>query len=250
MNTLDTALDSLSRAELSPAEVQDSQRKLDAVIAQAPRRPAKRRAAGWLAATASALATVAAFIWLPLTSTQALAFADVQKNFREFDTLRFEFEQRMDGKVLVKGRVSLLANGSVRTEVGDDVVVIVNSVEKRVLTLIESGRIAMVTPLDQAPSSDDSMKWLQEVRDFQGAAVAVPEGRTIRGQHAQGWRLTTGHGEIVLWANDAGLPLEMQIDQGAKIDMDFRFEMNVAVPADLFSTQVPAGYALQAPDRD
>lgn len=250
MNTLDNVLDSLSRAELSAAEVQDSQRKLDAVLAKAPRRPAKRHTAGWLAATASALATVAAFIWLPLTSTQALAFADVQKNFREFDTLRFEFEQRMDGKVLVKGRVSLLANGSVRTEVGEDVVVIVNSVEKRVLTLIESGRIAMVTPLDEAPKSDDSMKWLQEVRDFQGAAVAIPESRWIRGQRAQGWRLATGQNEIVLWANEAGMPLEMQIDQGVKIDMDFRFEMNVAMPAALFSTEVPAGYRLQAPDED
>jgi hypothetical protein len=191
MNTLDNVLDSLSRAELSPAEVLDSQRKLDAVIGKAPRRPAKRRAAGWLAATASAVATVAAFVWLPLTSTQALAFADVQKNFREFDTLRFEFEQRVEGNVLTKGRVSLLANGSVRTEVGDDVVVIVNSVEKRVMTLIKSGRIAMVTPLDEAPKSDDSMKWLQEIRDFQGAAVAISESRWIRGQRAQGWKLAT-----------------------------------------------------------
>lgn len=250
MNTLDTVLDSLSRAELSPVEVQDSQRKLDAVIAKAPRRPVRRRAARWLAASASALATIAAFIWLPLTSTQALAFADVQKNFREFDTMRFEFEQRMDGNVLVKGRVSLLANGSVRTEVGEDVVVIVNSVEKRVLTLIESGRIAMVTPINEAPKSDDSMKWLQEVRDFQGHAVAMPEARTIRGQRAQGWKLTTEHGEIVLWANEAGLPLEMQIDQGVKIDMDFRFEMNVAMPSELFSTKVPAGYTNQSPDED
>lgn len=249
MNMLDTALESLSRAELPAAEVQDSQRKLDALLARAPRRPAKRRA-GWLAASASALTTVAAFVWLPLTSTQALAFADVQKNFREFDTLRFEFEQRMEGNLLVKGRVSLLANGSVRTEVGDDVVVVVNATEKRVLTLIESGRIAMVTPLDEAPKSDDSLKWLQEVRDFQGAAVAIPERRTIRGQRAQGWRLQAGQSEIVLWANEAGLPLEMQIDQGVKIDMSFRLEMNVAMPAELFSTEVPAGYALQSPDED
>jgi len=250
MNQLDTLIDSLSRAELSGAEVQDAQRKLDAVIANAPRRPAKRRVTGWLAATASAFATIAALVWLPLASTPALAFADVQKHFKEFDTLRFEFEQRMDGQVLVKGRVSLLANGAVRTEVGDDVVVIVNPVERRVLTLIESGRIAMVTPLEGTPTKDDSMKWLEEVRDFQGAAVALPEERLIRGQRAQGWRLATAQGEIVLWANEAGLPLEMQIDQGVKIDMDFRFEMNVPMAKEVFSTEVPAGYELQSPDGD
>ena len=72
----------------------------------------------------------------------------------------------------------------------------------------------------------------------------------IRGQRAQGWKLPTGHGEIVLWANEAGLPLEMQIDQGVKIDMSFRFEMNVAMPASTFSTEVPAGYTLQAPDAE
>jgi outer membrane lipoprotein-sorting protein len=250
MNTLDNVLDSLSRAELPAEQVQDSQRKLDAVIASAPRRPAKRRVAGWLAATASALAAVTAFVWLPLTPTPALAFAEVQKHFQNFDTLRFEFEQRMDGELLVKGRVSLLANGAVRTEVGDEVIVIVNPVEKRVLTLLEDGRIAMVTPLEGAPKADDSMKWLQEIRDFQGAAVAIPETRRIRGQRAHGWKLQTGQNEIVLWANDAGLPLEMQIDQDVKIDMEFRFEMNVAMPAGHFSTDVPAGYELQAADEE
>jgi hypothetical protein len=138
----------------------------------------------------------------------------------------------------------------VRTEVGEDVVVVVNPVEKQVLTLIESGRIAMVTPLEGTPTKNDSMKWLQEVRDFQGTAVAMPESRMIRGQRAYGWRLPVGEGDVVLWANEAGLPLEMQIDQGVKIDMSFRFEVNVQMPEASFSTEVPAGYELQTPDGD
>jgi hypothetical protein len=250
MNSLDNTLDSLARAELPAAEVRDAQRKLEAALDAAPRRPARRRVAGWFAATASTMAALAAFIWLPLTSTPALAFADVQRNLRDFDTLRFEFEQHMDGQLLVKGRVSLLANGAVRTEVGEDVVVVVNPVEKQVLTLIESGRIAMVTPLEGTPTKNDSMKWLQEVRDFQGTAVAMPESRMIRGQRAYGWRLPVGEGDVVLWANEAGLPLEMQIDQGVKIDMSFRFEVNVQMPEASFSTEVPAGYELQTPDGD
>jgi hypothetical protein len=250
MNTLDKTLDSLSRAELPSSEVQESQRKLDAVIAGAPRRPAKRRAAGWFAATASAMAALAAVVWLPLVSTPALAFADVQKALRDFKTLRFEFEQHMDGQLIVKGRVSLLANGAVRTEVGEDVVVVVNPLEKQVLTLIESGRIAMVTPLEGTPTKDDSMKWLQEVRDFQGTAVAMPEARVIRGQRAHGWKLPVGEGEVVLWANEAGLPLEMQIDQGVKIQMSFKFEVNVEMANELFSTEVPAGYERQEPDEE
>lgn len=250
MNALDTTLDSLSRAELPAADVQDAQRKLEAAIASAPRRPAKRRVTGWFTVTASAMAAIAAVVWLPLTSTQALAFADVQKHFRQFDTMRFEFEQRMEGNVIVSGRVSMLPNGAVRTEVGKDVVVVVNPVEKRVLTLIEAGRIAMVMPLEGTPKPDDSMKWLQEVRDFQGTAVPVAESRVIRGERARGWRLPVGEGEVVLWANEAGLPLEMQIDQGVKIDMSFKFEMNVAMAQELFSTAIPAGYEVQEPDEE
>jgi hypothetical protein len=52
-------------------------------------------------------------------------------------------------------------------------------------------------------------------------------------------------GKIVLWANDAGLPLEMQLDQGVAVDMSFRFEFNGDLPAELFSTAVPAGYNLR-----
>jgi outer membrane lipoprotein-sorting protein len=250
MNTLDRTLESLSRAEPAADHVQEAQRKLEAVIARAPRRKITPRVTGWFAAAASALAAVTALVWLPLAPTQALAFSDVQKHFRDFRTLRFDFEQRMDGTVLVQGRVSLLADGSVRTEVGEDVVVIVNAAERRVLTLLRAGHIALVTPLDATPTRDDSMEWLREVRDFQGLAVAIPGTRTIRGQIAHGWKLSTEHGEIALWASEAGLPLEMQIDQGVKIDMDFRFEFDAALPPELFSTQVPAGYTLRAPDED
>jgi hypothetical protein len=250
MNTLDTLLQTLSRAEPPVAHVQAAQQELEAVIARAASRRSPRRVGGWFAAAASAAAAIAALVWLPLTSTAALAFSDVQKHFREFDTLRFEFEQHMQGNLLVKARVSMRADGSVRTEVGDDVVVIVNMPEQQVLTLIEAGHIAMLTPLDGKPTGEDPMEWMHEVRDFQGAAVALPEVRTIRGQPARGWRLPLERGEVVLWANEAGLPLEMQIDQGVQIDMRFRFDFDVALPAELFSTQVPAGYTLHGPDED
>jgi hypothetical protein len=250
MNTLDSMLESFARAEPPAEQVQEAQRKLDALLANAQRTRARPRVAGWFAAAASALATVAAFVWLPLTSTSALAFAEVQKHFREFETLRFEMEQRMNGDLLVKARVSMLANGSVRTEVGDDVVVIVNAAEQQVLTLIESGRIAMRTPLGAAPTRDDSLEWLREVREFQGSAVALPDTRVIRGQRAHGWRLAMEQGEVVLWATEEGVPLEMQIDQGVQIDLSFRFDFDAALPAELFSTQVPAGYTLQRPDEE
>jgi hypothetical protein len=249
MNSLDRKLELFAANEPDPAAVQEAQRKLEARIASAPVK-SRKRVTGWLAAAASAIAAVAAFVWLPLTPMTAMAFSQVQEHFRDFNTLRFEFEQRMNGDLLVKGRVSVLANGSVRTEVGDDVTVIVNMAEKRVLTLIESGHIAMQTPLTETGTKEDAMAWLQEVRDFQGVAQPLSRTRWIGGERAQGWELPMAQGRIVLWANAAGLPLEMELDQDMKLAISFRFEFEPKLAAELFSTAVPAGYTLQPSEDD
>jgi hypothetical protein len=132
----------------------------------------------------------------------------------------------------------------VRTEVGDDVVVVVNSSEMRVLTLVKASRMAVVSPLDGAAKKEDALKWLDDIRNFQGAAKALPDSRIIRSQRAQGWALETAGGTIELWANDAGLPLEMSVDQGMQLEMTFDFQFDLELPEDLFSTQVPDGYKL------
>lgn len=244
MNTLDRKLELFAREEPAAADVQDAQRKLEQVLAGAsPRRP-KIRAGGWLAAAASAAVAVMVVLLLPLGSAPALAFSDVQQHFRDFRTLRFEIEQRMNGKPLMNQEVSLLANGSVRVEAGEDIVVVVNTQEKRVMTLVKPERIAVVSPLAAAGTEDDATQWLDEIRDFQGSAKALPGTRLIRGERATGWELSLHGGAITLWANQAGLPLEMTIEQGMAIDMTFRFEFDADLPAALFSTEVPAGYTL------
>ena len=244
MNTLDRTLELFAQAEPDARTVQDAQRKLEQVIAGAAPRKRKVRVGGWLAAAASAVVAVMVVLLLPLSPTTALAFSEVQQHFRDFDTLRFEIEQRMNGDLLVKQRVSVLANGSVRVEVGEDIVVVVNTQEMRVLTLIEPERIAVVTPLAETGTKEEATKWLEDIREFQGVAKALPGTRFIRGQRAYGWELPLEQGTLTLWANQAGLPLEMKLDQGAAIDMSFRFEFDTSLPAELFSTEVPAGYTL------
>jgi outer membrane lipoprotein-sorting protein len=247
MNSLDKTLDLFASEEPSAEAVQQAQRKLETVIADAsPARPRKTRVGGWLAAAASAVVAVMALVLLPLGPMPALAFSEVQQHFREFRQLRFEVEQRANGQFLMKSRVSVLANGSVRAEVGNDIVVVVNTEEKRVLTLMKPAKMAVVNPLVEAGTKDDALKWLQDVRDFQGVARELPETRFIKGQRAKGWELPLAQGTITLWANAAGLPLEMKLDQGVAIDLSFRFEFEPDLPAETFSTKVPAGYTLGA----
>jgi hypothetical protein len=104
--------------------------------------------------------------------------------------------------------------------------------------------MAVVSPLDQAARKEDALKWLEDIRDFQGAAKALPGSRIIRGQRAQGWALQIEGMNMELCANDEGLPLEMSLDQGMNLEMTFDFQFDLELPDALFSTQIPDGYKL------
>jgi hypothetical protein len=246
MNSLDKMLELVAAREPEPALVSGAQDRLEAMIARRlaeipVRRPA-RRARGWLAAAATA-AVALAMLWLPFGSAPALAFAKVQEHFRDFRTLRFDVEQRMNGRLLVKSRVSVTRDGNVRTDVGDDITVIVNSTERRMLTLIRSAHLAIPSPLAEPVTKDDAIRWLEDIRNFQGEAKALSRTRWIRGSFAHGWEFATAGGPIVLWATDEGLPLEMTMGSGTPLELSFNFEFNPPFDAKLFSTEIPAGYS-------
>jgi outer membrane lipoprotein-sorting protein len=242
MKSLDQTIEWLATREIDEAFTEDAQRKLETLIATRSSRTRLGRAGGWVAAAASAAAVVLVLVLLPLTPTPALAFSAVQQQLRDFRTLRFVIDQRVNGQETMKTRVAMTHDGNVRTEVGEDIAVIVNSSEKRVMTLVKPARIAMVKPLDQPVGQDDQLAWLDDIRDFQGVATRLPRSRTIEGRNAYGWQLTIGGMRIELWATEDGVPLEMKLDQGAPVQLLFHFEMNVPLPADLFSTRVPEGY--------
>ena len=251
MNSLDRTLELFAVSEPDQSMVEAAQRKLDAAIAAkvakvATRKPAPR-VGGWLAAATSAAVVAVAMLWLPLNPTPALAFAQVQQHLRDFRTLRFDMEQRMNGEVMMKTRVNVTRDGNVRTDVGDDISVIVNSSERRVITLVHAERMAVVSPLG-APVKEEALDWLKEIRDFQGAARQLPQTRVIGGQQAHGWELQTDGGKVVLWATEEGLPLEMTMVGSTPLQLSFRFEFDLPIEAKTFSTEVPAGYSLAQED--
>ena len=86
------------------------------------------------------------------------------------------------------------------------------------------------------------------MRNFQGVATRLPGSRTIDGRKAYGWQLSTNGMELVLWASEDGLPLEMSMDQGTPLQFIFHFEINLPLSAELFSTRVPEGYREVAPE--
>jgi hypothetical protein len=246
MNTLDRTLESFGALEPDTASIASAQSRLEAVIdhrlaARAARRPA-RKVGGLLAAATSAAALTLAVLLLPLTPTPAIAFSQVQAHFRDFRTLRFDMTQSMNGQDGFPTRVSMTRDGKVRTDIGKDLSVVVNPVERRVLMLSHRERIATEAPFVGTPK-EDGLEWLREVRDFQGIATPLPQSRVIDGRQVHGWRLPVGTIELELWATDEGLPLEMTMKGAGEMRFDFRFEFDVAFAPEIFSTAIPAGYS-------
>ena len=249
MNTLDQTLESIAAREPSPEMMNTAQARLEAAvsarIAAAPR--ARRRVGGWLAAGASAAAAVVALILLPLAP--APAFAAVQEHFQDFRTLRFDMTQEVAGQKGLVTHVAVTRDGNLRTDIGEDLSVIVNTAQGRVLTLIHPEHVVMETPIGGGRSDGDSTRWIEDIREFQGVAVRLPQPRTIGGRQAYGWKLRTGNMDIVLWATEAGLPLEMVMTGEQQMRFEFHFEFDVPLPDAMFSTAIPAGYS-RAPAED
>jgi hypothetical protein len=255
MNTLDQTLELLAKREPPADMVNAAQQRLETVVAARLASGSAARArphvGRWLAAGASAAAAaVLAVVLLPLTTTPALAFSAVQQHFIDFRTLRFDMTQEVAGQRGLVTRVALTRAGNVRTDIGTDLSVIVNPGEGRVLTLIHPEHVAMETPLGAGQAGDDDgMRWLDDIRKFQGAAQRLPEPRTIDGRRAYGWKLRTANMDIVLWATEGGLPLEMQMTGEQRMRFGFHFEFDVPLADAMFSTAIPPGYS-RAPAED
>jgi outer membrane lipoprotein-sorting protein len=247
MNSLDKIFESFATGEPPADMVSGAQERLEAVVnarasaTAAPR--ARPRVGGWLAAGISAAAAaVVVVILMPLTSTPVLAFSAVREHFQDFRTLQFDMTQEVAGQKGLVTHVAATKDGKLRTDVGKDLSVIVNTAEGHVLTLIHPERVAMESPIGGGRSDDDSMRWLDDIRQFQGAAVRLPEPRTIDGRQAFGWKLRAGNMDIVLWATEGGLPLQMQMTGEQQMRFEFHFQFDVPLPDEMFSTAIPAGY--------
>ena len=70
---------------------------------------------------------------------------------------------------------------------------------------------AVVSPLDTPATKEDAIAWLEDIRDFQGEATGFAARPRIIDAAAYGWELQSGAGDIVLWATEDGLPLEMKM---------------------------------------
>ena len=159
--------------------------------------------------------------------------------------------QRYNGQPLQTSHSIVDARGVVRTDVGDQLSVIVDAPHGRVLTLLHAPRQAMIATIPKdKPADDEALSWLDDVRDFKGQATPLPDTRIIDGRTARGWSLQASGTTMELWADADGLPLAMRQLGGGGLKIDYRFEFDRPIALGLLSSDVPTGCAPVAPDGD
>jgi hypothetical protein len=234
-----------------PEDASDrAQMKLTARMRQA-RRPARAPARAWWAVTATAVLVIAMIIAGPMLSGGGDAFAAVQAHFRHFTTLSMTITQRYNGQPLQTSHTVVDARGVVRTDVGDQLSVIVDAPRGRLLTLLHEPRQAMIATIPKnKPAAGDALSWLDDLRNFKGKAMPLPDTRIIDGRTAYGWTLQASGTTMELWADADGLPLAMRQQGGGGLEIDYRFEFDKPIAPGLLSSDAPVGYAPVMPDED
>lgn len=229
-----------------------AQARLSARLQHA-RKPVRAPLRVWWAVTATAVLAVVLMIAGPMISGGGDAFAAVQAHFRHFTTLSMTIVQRMNGQALQDTRTWIDARGIVRTDVGEQLSVIVDAPRGRLLTLLHEPRQALIATLpkqDGRIGTDNALQWLEDLRTFKGMAIPLPDARVIDGRTARGWSLQVGGSTMELWADNDGLPLAMRRHGSAGLEIDFRFEFDRPIPPELMSSDPPLGYTPVAPDED
>jgi hypothetical protein len=237
-------------AAVPEAAIAAAQHKLTARLqhVQQPLRSQHRRR---LAFAGVAAIAVTALLVLPLLPDSGRAFAAVRAHFTDFKTLAMQVEQLHDGALLQTTEMLVGADGSLRTDVGEQMSVVVDQARHQVMILLHEPREASVTPLPNVRTKPDaSLDWLKEIRAFQGEAKKLKQTRMIDGREAQGWALDLGAMQMLLWVDAEGLPIAMEQAGAANLQIRYRFQFDVPVPPGHLSSIVPAGYTLVPQDED
>ncbi len=251
VDSIDTATDSAAVDTAVDAAQARLLARLQNVQKQA-RAPSCAASRGWWAVAASAMiAAIAIGIAVPMLSGNSDAFAAVQARFRDFKTLSMTITQRFGDRATQTTRTVVDARGVMRTDVGDQLSVIVDAPRGRVMTLLHEPRQAMIAPIPKAAAAKQgALSWLDELRAFKGEATHLKETRIIDGRTAHGWRVNLPGGTMTLWADDNDLPLAMQQTGGGEVTIDYRFVFDQPIPQGFLSSDPPVGYPQVAQDDD
>lgn len=252
--TLSVHVDALKQADAGTALQADAaQQRLVVVLAKrnavgGPRvGRGGRRIIRW-ASVAAACAVVVIVALIPVFGDRSsAAFAAAMQRLRESSTLSMTIETTVAGHELMPtDRVQIDQAGDTRTEIRGLTTVIVNRQSGQVLILQQPERSAIRYSIPRGGAADArrNLAWLDAVRSFRGHAKELPGIRKVDGIIVHGWEMDARAMHIVLWADADGMPREVDVTGAASMQQHMTLTLNAPLAPELFSTEVPAGYAL------
>ena len=229
------------------AHADSAQRKLVARLDRARTDPGNGmtgRRWGWATAAVAAV-LLPALLWTSGPGS-ALAFAEVQRYFSDFETLTTQMTTRVGGNPVVEMTIRIDDRDRVRLDSGSSFSYVIDPGQSMMLQLFHPQKRAALVPLAEGNPVEeaDDLDWLAEIRAFQGQAELLEQTAVIQGQEAFGFSLNAGGMDMTLWATESGEPLSLQMagPGGVETRMDFAFDRPLDEKA--FSLAVPADYRL------
>lgn len=250
--TLSVHVDALRQADGTALQADAAQQRLVAVLAKRnavgrPRVDRGRRIIRWAIVAATCAAVVIVALIPVFGDRSSTAFAAALQRLREFSTLSMTIDTTVEGHELMPtDRVEIDQAGDTRTEIRGLTTVIVNRQSGQVLILQQPTHRAIrySIPLGVPAGPPRNLAWLDAVRSFRGHAKELPETRNFNGVIAHGWEMDAPAMHIVLWADAYGMPREVDVTGAASMQQHMTLTLNAPLAPELFSTKLPAGYAL------
>jgi outer membrane lipoprotein-sorting protein len=215
--------------------------------------------------SAAAVLAVLAWLFWPGANQPAFALSRMVDAVVSARSARFQMEIKVEGQLPQSARTMFQAPALYRMEMTplkDQKVINVSDFEAaKMLTLMPEQKQAVVFNLKNVPkgaANNDKLnhfenlrRLLSEQRDKLPAHERLGE-KTIDGRKAEGFRLESGLGTLTLWGDPAtGNPIRIEnVYSGVprtEVVMT-QFEMNVELPRDLFSLEIPRDYKVQTFD--
>jgi outer membrane lipoprotein-sorting protein len=211
----------------------------------------------------AAACVLAALVWfLAPGSSAAAAFTKIVNAVVSAKSARFQAEVTIDGQPRQTAKVAFLAPAKYRMEFGT-MVSISDFENAKMLTLLPDQKKAVVFNLKNAPNDPaalDKYSHFERLRQLlrEQQVRQVPYERlgeqTIDGQKAVGFRFDYPIGTLTMWGDPTtGNPVRIEnVYSGVPktVVVMTHFEMNAQVDAELFTTNVPAGFTAQSFDID
>jgi len=204
---------------------------------------------GWATAAVAAV-LLPALLWMPGPGS-ALAFAEVQRYFTDFETLTTRMTTRVGGKAIVEMTIRIDERDRVRLDSGNGFSYVIDPNKSMMLQLFHDQKQALLVPLaERGPDAGgDGLDWLADIREFKGQAELLEETAVVQGQEAFGFRLEAGGLDMTLWAAESGKPLSLQMAGPAGLETRLSFEFDRPLDQEVFALAVPADYGLLGSDR-